>query len=143
MPIVFIDRPGGNYWSMWQHYVKTQLLDRGLIGPADLSLYKITDDVQTAADEVTKFYSNFHSVRYWRDDLIIRLHRKPNEKQLASITERFSDIKVSGEFRVSAALPAEQDEPALAALPRLLFQFNRREHGRLRMLIDYLNEIPA
>ena len=83
MPIVFIDRPGGSYWSMWQNYVKTQLLDRGLIGPADLALYKITDNVKAAADEVIKFYSNFHSVRYYRDDLIIRLKRAPDARQLA------------------------------------------------------------
>src|SRR4051812_15674388 len=43
MPIVFVDQPGGNYWQMWQDYVEKQLLERGLIGKADLALYKITD----------------------------------------------------------------------------------------------------
>jgi hypothetical protein len=33
----------------------------------------------------------------------------------------------------------ERDEPALANLPRLVFRFNRRDHGRLRILIDLLN----
>ena len=33
-------------------------------------------------------------------------------------------------------------EPALANLHRLVFAFNRREHGRLRMLIDFLNDLP-
>src|SRR5256885_14523658 len=33
VPIVFVDRPGGDYWSMWQDYVKKQLLERGLISP--------------------------------------------------------------------------------------------------------------
>ena len=50
---------------------------------------------------------------------------------------------MKGPFRVSAALPVEKDEPSLAQMPRLIFVFNRREHGRLRMLIDYLNEMPA
>jgi uncharacterized protein (TIGR00730 family) len=141
MPIVFIDKPGGNYWSMWQEYVKTQLLARGLIGPNDLSLYKITDSVEEAAEELKKFYSNYHSLRYSKDDLVMRLHRAPNEKQLAEISEKFSDIKVKGDFRVGAALPVEKDEPSLANLPRLIFHFNRREHGRLRMLIDHLNSL--
>src|SRR5205814_6763101 len=43
MPIVFIDRPGGDYWSSWQDYVIKQLLGRDLIGRHDLALYKITD----------------------------------------------------------------------------------------------------
>ena len=41
------------------------------------------------------------------------------------------------------ALPAERDEPSLAHLCRLIFHFNKRDHGRLRELIDYLNDLPA
>ena len=33
-----------------------------------------------------------------------------------------------------------KDEPALAHLYRLVFAFNKRDHARLRMLIDYLND---
>jgi uncharacterized protein (TIGR00730 family) len=143
MPIVFIDQPGGNYWAMWQDYVEKQLLARGLIGPNDLALYKITDNVEEAANEVKRFYHNYHSLRYSKDDLVMRLKRAPGESQLAEITEKFSDIKVKGTFRISGPLPVERDEPSLANLPRLIFHFNRREHGRLRMLIDYLNGLPA
>jgi uncharacterized protein (TIGR00730 family) len=142
MPVILVDRPGGNYWSMWQDYVKAQLLERGLIGPDDLRLYKITDSIEDAIEEVTHFYSNFHSVRYHGDELVLRLHRKPTDAQLAEISVKFKDIKVRGEYWVSGPLPVEKDEPALADLHRLIFRFNRREHGRLRMLIDYLNDLP-
>ena len=63
------------------------LLKRGLIGHDDLHLYKITDNVDEAVREVTHFYSNYHSVRYAKDDLIMRLHRKPTDAQLAEINE--------------------------------------------------------
>ena len=33
------------------------------------------------------------------------------------------------------------DEPDLLELPRLVFPFNRRDHGRLRVLINYLNDL--
>ena len=141
MPIVFVDEPGGSYWEQWQRYVREQLLGRGLIGEEDLRLYRITDNVKDAAEEITHFYSNFHSVRYMRDDIILRLHRKPSEAQLAQISERFAGIKVKGDFRLSAALPVEKDEPTLSGLHRLIFAFNKRDHGRLRMLIDYLNDL--
>jgi uncharacterized protein (TIGR00730 family) len=143
IPIVFVDEPGGNYWTMWQEYVEKQLLARGLIGTPDLALYKITDNVDEAIREVQKFYSNYHSMRYSKDDLVLRLQRAPDAAQLAEISSRFADIKVKGEYRVSGPLPVERDEPTLAKLSRLVFNFNKREHGRLRMLIDYLNEIPA
>jgi hypothetical protein len=74
---------------------------------------------------------------------VIRLQRMPTARQVAEIAGKFSDIKVSGEFKACAALPVERDEPSLAHLARLCFHFNKREHGRLRMLIDFLNDLPA
>src|SRR5882724_11444844 len=59
MPIVFIDRPGGDYLSSWQDYVRKQLLGRGLISEDDLSVYKTTDNVNEAIEEVRQFYSNY------------------------------------------------------------------------------------
>jgi len=143
MPIIFVDSPGGKFWQSWQDYVKNHLLTQGLISPPDLHLYKITDNVEDAAREIEHFYSNYHSLRYSRDDIILRLQRKPTEEQLAEISEKFSDIKVKGTFRISAPLAVERDEPALSELHRLVFVFNRRDHGRLRQLIDHLNALPA
>jgi len=139
MPIVFIDAPGGDYWASWQDYIKKQLLARKLISENDLRLYKITDDVQEAIREIQNFYSNYHSLRYVRDDLVMRLLRRPTDAQMAHIDREYSDIKARGSFTLSGPLPAERDEPALAELTRLVFTFNRRDHGRLRMMIDYLN----
>ena len=143
MPIVFVDQPGGNFWDGWQDYVKNHLLARGLIGAEDLHLYKIVDSVEAAAEEVKHFFSNYHSIRYAREELVIRMHRKPNEKQMAEIAEKFSSIKTKGVFRLSDALPVERDEPLLKDMHRLVFSFNRKDHGKLRQLIDYLNDMPA
>ena len=139
MPIVMIDEPGGDFWKSWQRYVVKHLLGRKLINPEDLHLYKITDSVEEAVEEVCRFYSNYHSMRYSRDDLILRLHRRPSAEQLASLNERFKDIVVKGSIHTSSALPIERDEPTLANLHRLVFHFNKREHGKLRMMIDQLN----
>ena len=141
MPIVLIDSPGSHYWKKWQDYVVTQLLKPGLIGEPDLRLYKITDNVEGAIHEITHFYSNYHSIRYVRDQVVMRLHRAPNEAKLAQISKDFADVSDGSGFKVSGPLPVERDEPALAELPRLVFQFNRRDHGRLRILIDYLNDL--
>lgn len=141
MPIIFIDSPGSTYWATWQEYVRKQLLQRGLISPDDLHLYKITGDVNEAVREVTHFYSNYHSIRYVRDELVMRLQRPLTEAQVAEIQTKFADLLASGSFRAGAALAVEQDEPTLAKLPRLIFRFNRRDHGRLRLLINHLNDL--
>jgi uncharacterized protein (TIGR00730 family) len=141
-PIIFVDSPGGGFWQAWQDYVNNHLLKQGLISPDDLHLYKITINVEEAAEEVRRFYSNYHSLRYAREDVVMRLHRKPTDEQLAYINDNFADIKKGGKFVVSAPLPVERDEPALKDLHRLVFSFNRKDHGRLRMLIDYLNDLP-
>lgn len=141
MPIVMIDVPGGNFWAAWQNYVSQHLLANGLIDENDLCLYRITDDVSQAVSEICRFYSNYHSLRYTKDELVIRLHRAPGQRQLQRLRHEFADIVVDGDFRVSQALPVERDEPALKHLPRLVFAFNRKDFGRLRQLIDRLNEI--
>src|SRR3954471_14046036 len=94
MPIIFIDRPGGDFWQTWQDYVKKHLLERGLISPPDLHLYKITDNIPAAVGEVTHFYKNYHSLRYVRDELVMRLQHRPTDEQLAQISKDFADIKV-------------------------------------------------
>lgn len=143
MPIVMVDRPGGRFWHGWQDYVNTHLLGRKLISPEDFHLYQITDSVDEAVKVVINFYRNYHSVRYYRDDVILRLNRAPDAKQLEYIRANFKDIllKNGSDFRVTPALDIEADESALAHLPRLVFGFNKRDHGRMRCLIDYLNTL--
>jgi uncharacterized protein (TIGR00730 family) len=139
MPLVLVDSPGEDYWKQWEQYVQKQLVSRGLVGPDDSHLYKITESIDEAVEEVRRFYRNYHSIRYYRDEVILRLHHAPTAEQLDEMNLRFADLLKSGKFRAGAALPVESDEPALAKLPRLIFAFNRRDHARLRMLIDYLN----
>ena len=141
IPIVFVDSPGGDYWKQWQTYVDEQLVSRGLVGQHDSRLYKITDDIDEAVREVRHFYSNYHSLRYFRNEVILRLHHPVEKAELAEISRQFADLAESGTFRASEALAVERDEPALLELPRLVFRFNRRDHARLRVLIDFLNDL--
>src|SRR5262245_15973568 len=55
-PLVFVDRPGGDFWMAWQDYVEKHLLARRLISEDDLHLYKITDKIDEAVHEVRHFY---------------------------------------------------------------------------------------
>ena len=139
MPIVLLDEPGGDYWTSFQAFVDKQLLGRGMIGAEDLSLYKITDNADEAVTEIMQFYRVYHSMRYVRTNLVLRLQRWPGEALLETINTNFRDIVEVGRIQVGESLPEEHDDPELADLPRLIFQFNRRSYGRLRQLIDCIN----
>jgi uncharacterized protein (TIGR00730 family) len=139
LPIVMLDEPGGDYWRGWQRFVEKQLLDRRMIAAEDLSLYRITDTAEAAAAEILDFYRVYHSMRYVRDELVLRLMKPPSEALLETLNADFSDILLKGKFISGNALPEERDDPILAELPRLIFHFNRRNMGRLRQLIDVVN----
>lgn len=140
-PIVLVDQPGGTYWQKWQAFVVDDLLGEGYISPQDLHLYTITDSVDAAAGEVQNFYRVYHSMRFVKGELVFRLQEKPGDELLAEINRDFADILSGGAFEVCEALPAEENEPTLADLPRLKFRFNKHDHGRLRQLINRLNEM--
>jgi hypothetical protein len=78
-------------------------------------------------------------MRFVHDKLVFRLHRPLSEALLDEINARFGDILIGGRFVVGRPLPEEEEEVALADMPRLIFHFNRRSFGRLRMLIDCVN----
>jgi hypothetical protein len=142
VPVVMLDEPGGDYWATLEAFIHKQLLAKALISPEDLHLYKRTDCVEEAVDEIMTFFRIYHSMRYVHGKLVLRLNRRPSEAVLESIQSQFADILAEGRFEICGQLPDEREETALAALPRMVFQYNRYNQGRLRQLIDFLNRIP-
>lgn len=140
MPVVLLDEPGGDYWPMFNQFVHRQLLDRGMIGHEDLSLYRMTDRVEVAVEEILQFYRVYHSMRYVRTHLVFRLQQAPSGALLDKINTQFQDILLGGQFTVGEPLPEERDEVELVDMPRLIFRFDRRSFGRLRQLIDCINQ---
>jgi uncharacterized protein (TIGR00730 family) len=143
IPIVMVDSPGGDYWSHWQRFVTDVLLPRGLISPPDLALYKVTDSVSEAVREILTFYRVYHSMRYVGGDLLLRMRSPLSEMLLQRIQSEFHDIAAGGKFEQTKALPAEANDVAVRELPRLRFRFDRKSVGRLRMLVDLINEEGA
>jgi len=138
-PIVLVDEPGGTYWRNWQRFIEAELLDRGYISAADRFLYKVTDSVDDAVHTVTDFYRVYHSMRYVRGDLVLRLRSPLPDAVLERFQTEFADILSGGRFQQTSALPEESNEPNLMAMPRLKFRFDRHMVGRLRQLIDVIN----
>jgi hypothetical protein len=108
-----------------------------------MHLFKVTDDVKWAADEITNFYKRYHSMRFVKDTLVLRLLSPLPKHGIEKLNEQFGSIVPGGKGKISeiAPLPEETSEPELLSLPRVAFPFNRRNYGRLRLLIDEINRM--
>ena len=139
MPLVLIDRPGGTYWKTWDKHVREHLLRDELISPEDLCLYQITDDTDQAVRIITRFYRNFHSTRFVKDLFVIRLKHAPSDSALEAMNEDFADINTGAPIKRIEPTPEEVEDNEHVELPRIAFNFNRKDYGRLRQMIDVLN----
>ena len=137
-PVVLMES-GDSYWSGWQRFVKERLLANGMISLNDPGLYRITDSVEEAADEIHRFYVNYHSQRYVEGRLIIRLRHAPTADQIEALNEEFADIVTEGRIETVAADRAEVRDGDALDCARVGLAFDRRRNGRLRHLIDRLN----
>lgn len=141
MPLVLIDRPGGTYWKTWDKNIREHLLRDELISPDDLNLYQITDSTDEAVKIITRFYRNFHSSRFVKDLLVIRLKHAPSATALAAMNEDFADIITGEPIKIAPPTEEEIEDGNHLDLPRIAFGFNRRDYGRLRELVDVLNAL--
>lgn len=139
MPMVLIEKPGGTYWKSWDKTVREHLLRGGLISPDDLFLYQLTDKPEQAVKWISRFYRNYHSMRFVKGKLVMRLKNAPSASALEALTEDFADIIVSGKVEAVDASPDEAEEQDAMGLQRITFDFDRRQYGRLRQMIDAVN----
>ncbi len=139
MPIVCVDDPTNDYWQKWRRYLADELLSEGLISPEDLSLFKVTNSVDAAIEEILHFFRAYHSMRFVRGQLILRLNLPVSDDLLTRLNDEFSDLLESGRIERATAHRLESDEPDAIELPRLTLNFDRKKVGRLRQMVDVLN----
>ncbi len=139
-PVVLVETAGGTYWHGWRRFIDEEVLRPGFISPDDVSLFKVANSVEEAADEILGFYRNYHSCRWVGNLLVLRLRVLPSGTELKELNGRFSDIVVSGSIRPTAPFPPERSGNDHLDLPRVAFRFDKFHFARLRLLIDALNE---
>lgn len=141
IPLILIDEPGGTYWTRWINFFHKELLSGGYINASDFYLFERFDSVDSAVESISRFYHRFHSQRVVDKKMVIRLTSPLSEQAVQELNELFREILIpDGQIYLSCPLPAEVDEPELAHLPRLVIDFNQKDFGRLRKLVNVINE---
>jgi len=139
-PVVLLDPEGSTYWERWKTFVEKELLDAGLISPADMCLFTITNSVEEAANEMTRFYRSYHSMRAVGQRLVMRLKREISDAELTDLNTEFADIIEEGAIERIEATESEVRDGDNVSLHRIAFRFNRHGYARLRQLIDAIND---
>ncbi|MBS4164821.1 Uncharacterized protein PRO82_002156 [Candidatus Protochlamydia amoebophila] len=136
LPVVLIEGENGSYWRAWQDYLCQNLLVNGWISPEDLNLFYLSSSVNDAVAHIQQFYRRYHSSRYVKDVLVIRLLSTLTDQQVEQLNQEFSLLLKEGKMYLTKPLQEETDH---LELPRLAFEHNRRYFGLLRLLIDKIN----
>lgn len=140
LPLIFIDEPGGTYWVRLRSFLENELSEQGYISRDDFRLIETLNRPEQAVDRIRHFYSRYHSLRYVGDQLVIRLALPLESEQVSKLKWDYGDILIpGGDMHLSDPLADEVNEPELMHLSRLVLDFNKRDFGRLRQLVDDIN----
>lgn len=143
IPIVMVEGRDQTYWQEFDAAMRTMLLARGWISPEDLCLYRIMKTPAEAAAHIRQFYRLYHSSRYVKDDLVIRLRRPLKPADVERLSEEFDVlVKKSGAAsppKIVQRGPFDVEDDHLD-LPRLCFPHTRHKFSTVRRLIDRINE---
>jgi uncharacterized protein (TIGR00730 family) len=139
VPIILMDLPDRQYWQQWERFVREAMLTRGYISGKEFSFFKIMDNVDAAVGEIKTFYRNFHSYRFVKHDLVIRLNHPPTPDLIDTLNQSFVDVLTKGKIKQTEPLSEEADDQTTLHLHRLSVPFNREDFARLRQMIDVIN----
>ncbi len=137
VPIVMCQGKGESYWQDFDAFIRKGLMSRGWVSEEDPHLYHIAATPAEAVEHVTRFYRIYHSSRYVKDDLVIRLKAPLTAEQVDSLNTRFAMLVKEGKMALRGPFDVEEDH---RDLPRLVFTHNRRNFGHVRRLIDAIND---
>ena len=146
VPIVLLDRPGGEFWRGFERFVSEQLEGSGMITAGDLDRLLITDSVDAAVEEVTGFWRNYDSLRWVDHQLVMRVRSAPTDEELDELNDRFADMIHEGRILRTDPLQVERndsDDRHTLDLPRIVFTPVQKKVGQLHRLIRALNTLES
>ncbi|MBC2712213.1 MAG: TIGR00730 family Rossman fold protein [Desulfosarcina sp.] len=141
LPLIFIDEPEGTYWERLCSFLENELSRLGYISRDDFRLIEQVTRPEDAVARIHHFYSRYHSLRYVGEQLVIRMSTPLDQGHVNTLKKDFAGILIpGGGMYLSGPFDDEMNEPELADLPRLVMDFNKRDFGRLRQLVDAIND---
>ena len=141
IPLLLMEPLGEDYWEVWDHFIRDQLLKRNFISQSDLSLYRIIHSPDEGVEWIKFFYSTYHSMRLAQGKVVLRLERELTDDHIRQLNKSFSDITEDGKIEKSSAFEEEANEPNLLSKPRIILPRSEVPAGRLIEIILMINRM--
>ncbi len=138
-PIILMQNPGDDYWQTWVSFFTEIMLRDQYISPDDMDLFEICESTESAIKSITSFYHVYHSMRYVKDNVVIRLNKLISESNIDQLNESFHDIITEGKIVSCDPFQDEIDTRDLLKKKRITFKFNKVNFGRLVSLVRMIN----
>ncbi len=138
-PIVLLEDKNGDYWKTWLDFVDSVLIKRGFVSAEDRNLLQVAHSPEEASKHITDFFRVYHSLRYVGGLTVLRFTREIPVDLIRQLNSDFKDILTNGEIQASPPLKDELKNREHLDLPRLVFNFNHMNFGRLNEMIHTIN----
>lgn len=141
-PVVLLDVPGGDFWQAWRTFLVDHVAAGSYVDVADLDLVYLCDDPASALAYIEHYYRNYRSIRWFGEDLVIRVATVPDPAALTALNERFACLTVDGAgLRVTEASSIEVAEGDDVDAGRLVLKLDPVHVAGLHQLIVALNDV--
>lgn len=143
VPVVLLETSDSSYWRKSLEFIQTEMADEGYILPEDMELVRLVHTPEEAVQEITRFYSNFHSTRWQDNRFVVRIRHELTDEALEQINTQFGSLcrkECTQGIQQVAYAEELHNEPEFSKLTRLEFAFNTRDFGLLRKMVDFINQ---
>ena len=139
-PIILAEPKNSTYWGSLARLLEEELLSRKYISSIDRNLFHIAHSVEEVVQHLEDYYRYYHSLRYVNELTVLRFTQALTPAVLDYLNHEYRDILRTGDFQaLDGALEAEKTYNEFPDLPRLVFQFNKQDYGRLNEMILWIN----
>ena len=122
-------------------FLNRQPVKQKMICQDDIDIMYFTQDPEDAVKHIVDFYKMYHSMRYIRDLLVLRIEEPLTDAQLDQLNEEFKHLLKKGKIAQSLKpFEEEGNVPYTFDLTRLAFHFNKDSFVELKKMIHRINE---
>lgn len=142
VPVIMVERPGGNFWAGCQQFLEKQLVQEGHLSPDELALFAVCSEPERALDHIKHFYGNYHSYQWHDDQLVIYIRNQLTAPAILDLNQRFASLLAIGSLEQMPA-SGTYEKPIGPNPYRITLSPHKRRYGQIRRLIDAINDAPV
>jgi hypothetical protein len=75
--------------------------------------------------------------------MVIRIHKPLTPESIETLNQRFDSVLAAERIEQTGALEEESEDHHLHQMPRIVLVPHKRDFGKIRLLLNAINELPT